>query len=39
MNALMKEALAITPATDVAGRIKALDWEGCRRTSMRRDAP
>ena len=27
MNALMKEAPAITPATDVAGRVKALDWE------------
>jgi hypothetical protein len=27
MNALVKEALAITPATDVADRIKALDWE------------
>ena len=27
MNALVNEALAITPATDVAGRIKALDWE------------
>ena len=27
MNALMKEALPITPATDVAGRVKALDWE------------
>jgi uncharacterized protein len=27
MNAPVKEALAITPATDVAGRVKALDWE------------
>ena len=26
MNALVKEALAITPATDAAGRVKALDW-------------
>jgi len=27
MNALGKEALAITPAKDIAGRVKALDWE------------
>jgi uncharacterized protein len=27
MNALVKEALAITPAKDVAGRVKSLDWE------------
>jgi uncharacterized protein len=27
MNALVKEALAITPAGDIAGRVKALDWE------------
>jgi hypothetical protein len=27
MNAPVKEALAITPAKDVAGRGKALDWE------------
>jgi len=27
MNALVKAALAITPATDVAGRVKVLDWE------------
>jgi hypothetical protein len=27
MNALCKEALAIIPATDVAGRVKALEWE------------
>jgi uncharacterized protein len=27
MNASVKEALAITTAQDVAGRVKALDWE------------
>jgi hypothetical protein len=27
MNALRKEALAIIPATDVAGRVKAHEWE------------
>jgi uncharacterized protein len=27
MNALVKEALAITPAKDIADRVKALDWE------------
>jgi len=27
MNASVKEALAITAAQDVAGRVKALDWE------------
>ena len=27
MNALVKEARAITPARDIAGRVKALDWE------------
>jgi uncharacterized protein len=27
MNARVKEALAITPAKDIAGRVKALDWE------------
>jgi uncharacterized protein len=27
MNARVKEALAITPAKDVAGRVKSLDWE------------
>lgn len=27
MNALVKEARAITPAKDVAGRVEALDWE------------
>ena len=27
MNALVKEARAITPAKDIAGRVKALDWE------------
>jgi len=27
MNALVKEALAIVPATDVANRVKVLDWE------------
>src|SRR6266850_2025221 len=27
MNAPVNEALAITPATDVAGHVKALDWE------------
>ena len=27
MNALVREALAITPATDVADRKKGLDWE------------
>ncbi len=27
MNALVKEARAITPAKDIAGRLKALDWE------------
>jgi hypothetical protein len=27
MNALIKEARAITPAKDIAGRVKALDWK------------
>ncbi len=27
MNARIKEALAITPAKDIAGRVKALNWE------------
>lgn len=27
MNAVVKKAPAITPAKDVAGRVKALDWE------------
>jgi hypothetical protein len=27
MNALVKEALTITPATDITERVKALDWE------------
>jgi hypothetical protein len=27
MNALVKEARAITPAKDIAGRVKVLDWE------------
>ncbi len=27
MNALMKEALTITPAKEMAGRVQALDWE------------
>jgi uncharacterized protein len=27
MSALVKEALAIAPAPDVAGRVKALEWE------------
>ena len=27
MNALIKEARAITPARDIVGRVKALDWE------------
>ncbi len=27
MNALVKETRAITPAKDMAGRVKALDWE------------
>ena len=27
MNELREEALAIIPATDVAGRVKALEWE------------
>jgi uncharacterized protein len=27
MNALVKEALAITSAKDIAGRVKVLDWE------------
>jgi uncharacterized protein len=27
VNALVKEARAITPARDIAGRVKALDWE------------
>jgi hypothetical protein len=27
MHAVVKEALAITPATDIAGRVKMRDWE------------
>jgi hypothetical protein len=27
MSAVRKEALAIIPAADVAGRVKALEWE------------
>jgi hypothetical protein len=27
MNAVRKAALAIIPATDVAGRVKALEWD------------
>jgi len=27
MNALEKEVLAITPVTDVAGRVQGFDWE------------
>jgi uncharacterized protein len=27
MHALVKEALSITPPEDIAGRVKALDWE------------
>jgi hypothetical protein len=26
MNAVVKEAPVITPAKDIAGRVKALDW-------------
>ena len=38
MNALVKEARTITLARDIAGRVKALDWERDRTTWMRRDA-
>jgi uncharacterized protein len=27
MNAMVEEALAITPARDIAGRVRSLDWE------------
>ena len=27
MTAVVKKVLALTPATDVAGRVKALDWD------------